>query len=111
MLYIQHFIIVYSTGFIGKSKYNQVGGGVDYICLHNTPEWQLNRSSTIGPSYIHGCEYQQNSIFPDLADADAPCVACVVKDRSQQIMIPGRITCEPGWVVEYSGIIIIIYFH
>ncbi|VDI25899.1 Hypothetical predicted protein [Mytilus galloprovincialis] len=51
-------------------------------------------------------EYENGNLFANGAnDEDAPCALCRSTNTTSTIMIPGRITCDDGWKMEYHGIL------
>ena len=93
---------VYS-GITAGSPWNHVGGGANYLCMPEDPEYTLRYNSN-GPSYkalLFGTEYE----FPVLGqhEHNVPCAVCHVSTRSAVLMIPGKTTCPPTWTREYYG--------
>jgi len=100
-------------GYAANSRPTYYGGGSDYLCLHESPQWKTIISGVQGGSDLVGVEYINNGPFStvnnggqSLAYNDMPCAVCHVQARSHQIMIPGRYTCPAGWTVEYWGYIV-----
>lgn len=74
------------------------------LCLPNNPE--LNNRTAPGSSFLYGTEYENGNFFVNGAqDEDVPCALCRSVNTSETIMIPGRITCDGGWKIEYHGIL------
>ena len=84
------------TGKVAGNHYSHTGGGANYICLPDQPEFYLNTSTTSSNnSHIYGTiGYNNNSI---------PCVVCYVPNRTTYLMIPAKITCPTSWTTEYQG--------
>ena len=93
--------LVYS-GRTGASHYTQQGGGGNYLCMPDNPEYTLRfRSGVQGYSYVYGTEYQQP--IQGGNDHNVPCVVCYVSTRVAVMMIPAKTTCPPSWTREYYG--------
>ena len=98
-LYHQGFY--YISGYLGKSSLNtglNGGGGANVVCLHHDPQWPEGvRGGFQSASYMTGGEYEYLVVIAGMTNKDIPCISCIVQERSQKIMIPGRVTCEEGW--------------
>ena len=93
--------LIYS-GRAGKSWLDQRGGGGNYQCLPNNPEYGQYTSGVQGYSPIFGVEYQ----FPiqsALHDHNVPCAVCHVSTRAAVLMIPAWRHCPSQWTLEYTG--------
>ncbi|CAH1772472.1 unnamed protein product [Owenia fusiformis] len=109
---------VYS-GIMGKTWFDQTGGGANYLCLPRDPEWGKTMSDIQSSAHIHGVLYrlQANNPFltdnfPDptepaswLHDREAVCTVCRVPQRVSQFMIPAYKSCPDTWTKEYNGYI------
>ena len=105
---ISCLLLSFDTGYTGKAYFSH-GGGVNYQCLHNEPEWPSNAiEENQHHSYMYGVEYHDIAGWvEDTLDQDAPCAVCDVESRTRQVMIPGRETCpDEGWVREYYGFLV-----
>ncbi len=95
------------SGRAAGSFFNQQGGGSNYICLPDEPEFLAVTDGVQGDrSPVHGVEYQFFQSPPalgNLADHNAPCAACYTAERVAKIMIPGKVNCMPSWTREYYG--------
>ena len=94
-------------GKVGGSSYDETGGGANYICLPNEPEFlsYTPGTSTI-QSYIYGAEYetyQNGGPFTPLHNHNIPCVVCYVSTRVSYLMILAKISCPKTWTTEYQG--------
>ena len=97
---------------MGGNHYSH-GGGADYVCLPDIPQWGNVKDGFQNQNRMHGTEYDtrdSETIFSkankggkSLHDNDAVCVVCLVPSRSIQIMIPAKRTCPAGWTMEYRG--------
>ncbi|CAH1780219.1 unnamed protein product, partial [Owenia fusiformis] len=108
---------VYS-GIMGKSFFDQIGSGGNYLCLPREPEWGKTTAGEQSEALIYGVEYEVNhgsnpfltDNFPDptkpatwLHDHDAVCVVCRVPERSSHFMLPAMKSCPESWTKEYNG--------
>ena len=91
--------LVYS-GRAGGSWYNSAGGGANYLCLPNDPQY-LSSYQPGSFSAVYGAEYDYwvGGNF----NHNAPCAVCHVSTRSSYIMIPAKYTCPTNWTREYYG--------
>ena len=94
---------VYS-GRVGGNLHNQAGGGGNYLCLPDDPEYSdsldyLYTSRSF--SYIYGTEYKET--VGGKHSKNVPCAVCTVTTRSAVVMIPAKATCPPEWTREYYG--------
>ena len=97
--------LVYS-GRAGKSWYSHSGGGGNYQCLPNNPEYgQYIPGVHAGHSSIYGVEYQldHGSPLPVQIDHNVPCAVCHVSTRAAVLMIPAWRHCPSQWTLEYTG--------
>ena len=95
------YFLVFFLGYAGGQQYNGNGGPAGMLCLPDNPE--ISNTTTIGSSYIYGIEYEQNILKSDAINEDVPCALCRSRDSYSSVMIPGRMTCYPGWKREYYG--------
>ncbi|XP_072030315.1 short-chain collagen C4-like [Amphiura filiformis] len=93
-------------GVAGGKWYSQTGGGSNYLCLPDTPEYDDYRAGVDdNRAFVYSSEYQYNS-FPPLADSmnhDAPCAVCLANNRISLMIIPAKMTCPATWTREYHG--------
>lgn len=92
------------TGIASGTYYNHNGGGVNYLCLPNDPEYPLGytrgRGSDVG--LLYGAQYA----YPLVDGANhrhVPCAVCHVPTRAAVIMIPAKAACPATWYIEYYG--------
>ncbi|KAK3746415.1 hypothetical protein QZH41_003079 [Actinostola sp. cb2023] len=95
-------------GRIGGEYYHHSGGGANYVCLPEIPKYDKYKPGFQGGAYMYGTEYEVSGYLNPfsksyLNDHEAPCVACHVKTRSSQLMIPATYECPAGWTREYRG--------
>ena len=101
------------TGYAGGSNWNVSGSGSNYLCLHQTPEYDRPVSgSDIGRAFVDGVEYRIHDFPPFVSqhNYDSPCAVCRVTSRGTMIMIPARVSCPTGWTREYYGYLMSAYF-
>ncbi len=90
------------TGRMSGVFFNQKGGGANYLCLPNDPEYDtINTSRSSYESKIYGTEYR----YPVAGshDHNVPCAVCHATTRAAKVMIPARTSCPPNWTREYYG--------
>ena len=96
--------LVYS-GRAGGSHYSNPGGGANYLCLPNDPQY----SSTQQPSHyalVNGAEYES---IAGVDDQNVPCAVCHVATRSSYLMVPAKYSCPSSWTREYHGYLVAEY--
>ncbi|XP_067940956.1 uncharacterized protein [Watersipora subatra] len=89
------------------------GGGVQYLCLPNQPEYNRFDMSndTLAFGWIYGAEYMSSKtkIFPDeMHGQNVPCGVCH-SPRSAHMLLPARRTCPDTWTMEYEGYLMSSY--
>ena len=90
------------TGRMAGVLHNQRGGGANFLCLPNDPEYNtLNTYSPSDYSKIYGTEYQYP--IAGSLDHNVPCAVCYATTRAAKVMIPARTSCPPSWTREYYG--------
>ena len=96
--------LVYS-GRAGGSHHQHTGGGANYICMPDNPEYNSYSTSRSSNSFVYGAEYTIYSGLPNthVSEHDAPCAVCYAASRPSVLMIPARMTCPENWTKEYSG--------
>ena len=96
--------LVYS-GRIAGSWWASSGGGANYLCLPDNPDYSKYNPGVQGDSPVYGTEYQtQNgqTALPGVLDHNAPCAVCHTR-REVVLMIPAKTQCPQSWRVEYTG--------
>ncbi len=90
-------------GFAGGSFYTHTGGGTDFLCLPEMPEyWDVYQPGSYNHGYLYGAEYQWNTTpLPGMYNFNPPCVVCY--DLRTTMVIPAAITCPEDWTLEYNG--------
>ena len=97
-------------GASGGSGYNTHGGGSNYLCLPNDPEWGVYNEAVEKVGKLYGAEYKsaygfskENSNGKPVNNHDVPCAVCVSRTMRSVVMVPARLSCYDGWTVEYRG--------
>ena len=93
--------LVYS-GRAGGSYLSNPGGGANYLCLPDDPEYS---STPFGYGYVlvYGAEYEA---IADVHNQNVPCAVCHVATRSSYLMIPAKYSCPSSWTREYHGYLV-----
>ena len=96
--------LVYA-GRAGGSHYSHQGGGANYLCLPNNPDYSSYQPGNQGGTYLYGTEYQTFSgqPFHSMDNHDVPCAVCYIATRGTVLMIPAKMTCPSSWTQEYRG--------
>ena len=92
------------SGVTGGPHFNFEGGGANFLCLPDDPEYSANltyRSGANQYSTIHGVQYE----YPIVGTSSytMTCAVCYVSTRPTVLMIPGKASCPPTWTREYFG--------
>ena len=97
--------LVYA-GITGGTFYSEKGGGANYLCLPETPEYLLpHRAGVTGYAHIVGAEYTDRSLGAT-QHHNIPCAVCYVATRETMLMIPAKATCPASWTREYYGYLV-----
>lgn len=93
------------TGIAAGSYYRDRGGGSNYLCLPEQPEYLEHQSGDHNASYIHGTEYKMagNGPLHSLNHHNAPCAVCYTSTRASLLMMPAQVSCPTEWTLEYYG--------
>ena len=92
------------AGRTGGTFYTDKGGGSNYLCMPDVPEYVLpHRAGVKDHARIHGAEYQSPVSTSTSSDHNAPCAVCYVTTRKVMVMLPAKATCPPSWTREYYG--------
>ena len=106
---IQVTELLYS-GITGGTWFNQEGGGANYLCMPQDPEYSTTltyRDGVQGHATVHGAEYQ--APVQGTHDHNVPCAVCYVPTRPTVVMIPAKASCPPTWTREYYGYLMTEY--
>nr|XP_018670082.1 uncharacterized protein LOC100182309 isoform X3 [Ciona intestinalis] len=107
-------------GSAAGGHHTSTGGSTDIICLARNITYTQNGvhggyiEGHQSASYLYGLEYRDSSWINALLDYSlteniavqfhsVPCAVCMVSERINQLMIPGRNECPRGWFLEYTG--------
>ena len=97
------------AGRAAGSWYGQNGGGANYLCLPENPQYSSYTAGVqSGRAYLYGAVYKTgagyaNSPFRSFHDHNVPCAVCYTSTRQTVVMIPARRTCPSSWNKEYYG--------
>ena len=99
------------AGRAAGSLWNDRGGGANYLCVPEQPQYLSYTSGTqSGRAYLYGAEYEtggshsgDNGPFHSVAEHNVPCAVCYTSTRGTVVMIPARYTCPSSWTREYYG--------
>ena len=91
------------AGRTGSNYHAHSGGGANYICMPNDPEYSSYFPGVQGRSHVYGTEYEGPPIAPGREQHNAPCAVCDVSNKSRVLMIPAKLTCPSDWTREYYG--------
>ena len=90
------------AGRAGGTYYSKSGGGSNYLCMPDTPQYTLSYTpGSQSYSEIHGAEYQYP--IAGSSNDNVPCAVCSASTRVELLMIPARTSCPTGWTREYYG--------
>nr|KAG5710127.1 hypothetical protein BaRGS_006646 [Batillaria attramentaria] len=94
-------ITVRNQGTAGGSRYDYKGAAANRLCLTMEPEFD-GTSLPDKYTYLQGAEYED---IEGHLNHDVPCSVCRAP-QSTTIMVPATLTCSPGWVSQYTGLIL-----
>ncbi|XP_046350439.2 uncharacterized protein LOC124131295 [Haliotis rufescens] len=94
-------------GVAGGNSYETKAGPANILCLPDNPEYGNHTPGLQAGSLIYGTEYETGTYntfsFKHLHDHDVPCAVCRSRTKTSVIMVPAKMSCFPGWRVEYTG--------
>ncbi len=92
-------------GIAAGSQWDQYGGGVNFLCLPEQPEYSAYQPGDQTHNYLYGTEYETFNAGPlhSLLQHNVPCAVCYVQMRQVVLMLPARLTCPSNWTLEYNG--------
>ena len=96
--------LVYS-GRTAGSWYGKTGGGANYLCLPDNPDYSKYNPGVQGESPVYGTEYQTQTgqtALPGVLNHNVPCAVCHTR-REVVLMVPAKTECPQSWRVEYTG--------
>ena len=101
--------LVYA-GRAGGSWHRHTGGGANYLCMPNDPDYLQYSPGVQGYSYVYGTEYQtHHGPLRAIKDHNVPCAVCYASTRVAVTMIPAKTRCPSTWTLEYSGYLMSAY--
>ena len=90
------------AGRAAGTFYTKSGGGSNYLCLPDTPQYTLSYTpGSQSYSEIHGAEYERPTVGTN--EHNVPCALCSASTRIGVLMIPAWTSCPTGWTEEYEG--------
>ena len=100
--------LVYA-GRAGGSWYSHTGGGANYLCMPNDPDYLQYTPGVQGFSPVYGAEYETwGGPLPSFHH-NVPCAVCYASTRVAVTMIPAKTQCPSTWTLEYSGYLMSAY--
>ena len=102
------------AGRAAGSWYTHRGGGANYLCLPEQPEYStFTAGSQNGRALLYGAEYQttngDNGPLRSVDDHNVPCAVCYAPTRGTVVMIPAQRSCPSSWTREYYGYLMANY--
>ena len=95
--------LVYA-GRAGGSLFRHMGGGANYLCMPNDPDYLQYHPGVQDHSPVYGAEYRSNQgPLQAVHDHNVPCAVCYASTRVAVTMIPAKTQCPSTWTLEYSG--------
>ena len=91
------------AGRVAGSFYHQTGGGANYLCLPEQPQYftTYSKGEYDWRALLYGAEYEAGS--GSNANHNVPCAVCYTSTRQTVVMIPAQYTCPSSWTREYYG--------
>ena len=96
------------AGRAAGSRYTEKGGGANYLCLPEQPQYSTYTAGTgSAKAYLYGAEYETrgyaNGPLHSVYEHNVPCAVCYTSTRVSVVMIPARVSCPTSWTLEYYG--------
>ena len=96
------------AGRAAGSAFNERGGGANYLCLPEQPQYSTYTAGTASArAHLYGAEYETvgyaNGPLQSLHNHNVPCAVCYAPTRETVVMIPARLSCPSSWTREYYG--------
>ena len=102
--------LVYMGRTAGSRWYQNTGGGANYLCMPENPDYLNYWPGVQGHSPVYGTEYQTyTGPLGNVHDHNAPCAVCYASTRVAVIKIPAKTQCPSTWTLEYSGYLMSAY--
>ncbi len=87
-------------GITAGSHYNHKGGGGNYLCLPEKPEYSDQQADGSVGNELYGTEFNS---WSSRLNHNVPCAVCYVPTRVTVLNLPARLTCPSNWTLEYNG--------
>ena len=101
--------LVYA-GRAGGSNQMSTGGGANYLCMPNDPDYLGHQSGVQWWSFVYGTEYYTvGGPLRAVHRHNVPCAVCYASTRVAVTMIPAKTWCPSTWTLEYSGYLMSAY--
>ena len=99
------------SGHTAGTHYTHTGGGANYLCLLDNPEYLATQAETHNNrAYLYGTEYESPiGSMNGLHQHNVPCAICYASNRVSLLMIPAKLTCPTNWTMEYQGYLMAAY--
>ena len=95
-------------GIMARAKFNDKGGGVNFLCMHRDPQYPVGYSdgSQTKSNYLYGVKYSNaDGVLEKNAHGDAACVVCQHHVAGSVYVQWGRVECSNGHITQYSGLV------
>ena len=102
------------AGRAAGSDYREKGGGANYLCLPEQPQYSTYTAGTqTYRAFLYGAEYETGGYttgpLRSFHEHNAPCAVCYTSARETVVMIPARLSCPSSWTREYYGYLMAEY--
>ena len=95
------------AGRAAGSLYTEQGGGANYLCLPEQPQYSTYTAGTQDArARLYGAEKVgegANGPLDSVSNHSVPCAVCYTLTRRIVVMIPAQYTCPQSWTREYYG--------
>ena len=97
-------LILYA-GQVGGAFAGHSGGGANFLCMPQNPQYSTYTPGIQGRGYIYGVEYEHpvGGTGTTVGNDGATCAVCYISTRESVTMIPARTNCPSSWTREYYG--------
>ena len=91
-------------GRAGGSNHLHRGGGANYLCMPDDPEYLGYAPGNAG-SELYGSEYEipWGGPLSSSHNHNVPCAVCFTSERGMVVMLPAKTSCPSNWTREYYG--------
>jgi len=105
--------LLYAGRAAGSDRIER-GGGANYLCLPEQPQYSTYTAGTQYRAFLYGAEYQtaglDNGPLRSVNNYNVPCAVCYASTRETVVMIPARLSCPSSWTREYYGYLMAEYY-